>query len=446
MNPTLNNYFNMIVEAEYLLFCFFSSFHFPHRKHFTIKVIASSIFFIGIAFLISFIDVGNFVISNSITFFIVFMSGLLFLLFCFDYPIQSAIFLSIISYSFRHIIYLLWQFLCYLLSDIFKIATVEFSYWWIIMATIAFIIYIPIGIFLYIRIKEYPSIALPRFRIIISSIFSLFVTVVLNNFSLIYDFSSFNPSLCYVLNIFSFLSTGTILLLLMDNAKEAKLKNEIETINQLRYQEEKQYKMSKESIDLINIKCHDLRHQIRQLKQSGKNISGEELSQIEEAIRIYDTRVKTGNPSLDVILQEKSLICKKNHITFDYIIDGKKFSFMKENDTYSLFGNIIDNAIEACLKLDDPNKRIIRLKVKGVANGVFAIEENSYEGELKIINGLPLSTKGDDNYHGFGIKSISHIVNSYHGTMKLQNENQTFVLSIFFPQQINPSSEEIVSK
>ena len=434
MNITLDNYFNMLVEAELLALCFVFSFWYPHRRHFLFRSISLAICFVGLSFLFECIDVGNFIISNSLNFSLVFLTGFLYLLFCFDYPVQSTLFLSVVSYSFRHLIYLLWQLLTYIVKDCFSYPIHNFSYVWVILAIISVLVYVPVGFSLYFRIKTFPDVALPRARIIIAAIFSMFVTIVLNSFSLYYDFDSFSPSLPYVLNVFSFLASGMIVLLLMGNAKEAKLKGEIDAINQLRHQEAKQYKMSKESIDLINIKCHDLRHQIRNLKKSHKMISEDELSQIEDAIQIYDTKVKTGNDSLDIILQEKSLICQKNMIAFDYIIDGGQLSFMKENDTYSLFGNIIDNSIEACMNISDSNKRIIRLKIKNAANGVLAIEENPYNGDFRMENGLPMSTKKDSRFHGFGMKSIQHIVNTYHGTMNISAENQTYRISIFFPK------------
>jgi hypothetical protein len=434
MTITLENFFNMMVEAEYLLLCLFFSYTFRKRKHFCLRLIVLSILFIGISFLTQSIDTGNVILSYAINFIIVFLSGFLFLFLLYNNPVQSSIFLAVLSYSYRHIIYLLWQLLSHLLNDFTKLDMGSFSYWWIILAIVSVLAYIPLGIYLFKRIKDFPDIALPRTRIILTSSLSLLITIVLNNFTLYYGDVKSLPSLQYVLNVFSFVSTSMIIMLLIGNAKEVSLKNEIQAINQLRYQEEKQYRMSKESIDLINIKCHDLRHQIRSLKNSGKAISQEELSQIEDAIRIYDTRVKTGNTSLDFILQEKSLICQKNHITFDYIIDGQQISFMKENDIYSLFGNVIDNGIEGCLKLEKSEERNIRLKIKSAANGVIFVEENPYYGNLTLKDGLPVSTKGDVRYHGFGMKSIAHIVNTYHGTMRISTNDNIFTISIFFPK------------
>lgn len=82
---------------------------------------------------------------------------------------------------------------------------------------------------------------------------------------------------------------------------------------------------------MINIKCHDLRKQIRYLKANNKgSISNEELTKIENAIRIYDTSIKTGNDVIDTILQEKSLIMNKNGIVGTFLINGESLLFMEK--------------------------------------------------------------------------------------------------------------------
>ena len=70
-------------------------------------------------------------------------------------------------------------------------------------------------------------------------------------------------------------------------------------------------------------------------------------------ISIYDSMLKTGNEALDVIFAEKSLVCRKNDIKLNCMIDGAKLSFMENTDIYALFGNLMDNAIEAIEKLKD---------------------------------------------------------------------------------------------
>ncbi len=434
MKITLENLFNILVEDEFLFLCFYFSWNFKKRNHFPIRLILCIILAQIVPFLSQSIDTGNFIFSMTLNYIIVFLLGPLCLYFCFDYPFNSSMFLSVVSYSFRHTIYLLWQVIIEILEDSFFLDLSSFSWIWIVVTFPLVLPSIPIAIFLYLRIKKYPSVAVPSLNVILASSSAMLVTIILNNFILSFDFSKIDHTIHYILNIFALLCSFMIILILMGNVKEVSLKGEIVAINQLRHQEEKQYEISKESIDLINIKCHDLRHQIRQLNNQEK-ISREDLAEIENAIRIYDTKMKTGNSSMDVILQEKLLLCNKNNIASDFIIDGKQLSFMKESDIYSLFGNILDNAIDAVSRIPSPNKRTIALKVKRIAGGVFASAENPFQGEIQYKDGLPVTTKKDLRYHGFGMKSIRNIVNYYNGTLTITSDGRIYKISIFFPEK-----------
>ena len=59
--------------------------------------------------------------------------------------------------------------------------------------------------------------------------------------------------------------------------------------------------------------------------------------------------------------------------------------------------------------------------------------ENYCEDELEFRNGLPVSTKGDDNYHGFGMKSIQYVVEKYGGNLVANLEEKIFSVDIIFP-------------
>lgn len=88
----------------------------------------------------------------------------------------------------------------------------------------------------------------------------------------------------------------------------------------------RQYQLSKETIDAINLKCHDLKHQIRQLREHAADSSL--FDEMENSISIYDSAVKTGNEALDTIITEKSLICERDKISLSCIADGSALDFM----------------------------------------------------------------------------------------------------------------------
>ena len=157
-----------------------------------------------------------------------------------------------------------------------------------------------------------------------------------------------------------------------------KIKTELETTSRLLRQAEEQYKVSKENVNLINLKCHDLKHQIREYA-SKRNIDQEAIKDLESVINIYDSTIKTGNEALDLILTEKSLYCQKQNIKLTCLADCSRLIFMHDSDLYSLFGNMIDNAIEAVSKIDNAEKRNINLIVRNIKNYVSIAVENFYE-------------------------------------------------------------------
>ena len=189
----------------------------------------------------------------------------------------------------------------------------------------------------------------------------------------------------------------------------------------------------KENMELINIKCHDIRHQIHTMLGDG-NIDRSELEKINEAVSIYDTLVHTVNEALDVLLTEKSLICKNKDITLTCMADCRDLAFIRDSDLYALFGNIMDNAIDAVSAFAEKEKRCIGLNIHTVASFVTVTVKNYYKGELKYgQDDLPLTTKGNTDYHGYGLKSIRLIVEKYGGELSLVAEGGIFKVNILFP-------------
>lgn len=195
--------------------------------------------------------------------------------------------------------------------------------------------------------------------------------------------------------------------------------------------QEEQYRISKENIDIINIKCHDMKHQISRLEG---RIGETELKEIRKAIAIYDTTIKTGNEALDILLAEKRLICETDGISFDCIVNGEALLFLMPSEIYALFGNAIDNAIAAIRKIESPDRRIISLIVKNQLNMVSVHLENCYDGEIQFVDGLPETDNPDKNNHGFGVRSIKMIVEKYKGNVVFSGKDGVFNMNIIFPK------------
>lgn len=233
-------------------------------------------------------------------------------------------------------------------------------------------------------------------------------------------------------NLFSVLCDMIVLLLASRTIEQRELQQEVEYLQHAVHQSERQYEISKDTIELINIKCHDIRYKLDVLAAQGEQIRPETVEDLQKSISIYDTKIETGNQLLNVLLTEKSLYCEQNGITFSCMADGEKLAFMDGGDLYCLFGNIIDNALEAVSALAQRERRVINLVVKARGDLLVIQEDNYFDGTLAFRDGLPMTTKEDKGYHGFGMRSIRMIVHKYEGELTAYGNGDVFHLNILF--------------
>lgn len=229
-----------------------------------------------------------------------------------------------------------------------------------------------------------------------------------------------------------------VLWIQLDMKERSSLQRELDHIQFIWHQQKKQYQFTSETIESINRKCHDLKHQIRLLRELKSDEEKEEyLEDLEQDIMIYDTAVRTGNKALDIVLMEKGMYCKDHGIEWSCMADGSKLDFMRLEDIYSIFGNALDNAIEAVLRIGEPKKRVISVKIIHHNDLLVVQIQNYYAGEIQFVNGVPGTIKGNKRDHGYGIKSILHIAEKYNGTITIQTKDQIFNLQILIPVQQN---------
>jgi hypothetical protein len=208
-----------------------------------------------------------------------------------------------------------------------------------------------------------------------------------------------------------------------------KLASEKDTTERVLAERERQYEQSRESIEAINIKCHDLRHQIRALANGGAIIDPAALADVARDVAVYDAAVRTGNEALDTILTEKSLVCQREGITLTCVADGAALNFMAPADIYALFGNALDNAVEAAR---GASRRSISVVVRRTMGVTSISVENYYDlgAQPTFEDGLPQTTKADKANHGFGMRSMRAIAERYGGTLVARAEDGTFSLDI----------------
>lgn len=228
--------------------------------------------------------------------------------------------------------------------------------------------------------------------------------------------------------------SAVILYLQNDIEKRQQAQQEIAMLQQLCHRQQEQYKLSKENIEIINRKCHDLKHQMEALRTlRDQSEIDKQVAEMEEAVMIYDSAIRTGNPVLDVVLTEKSLYCEAHQINMTCLVDGRMLEFIKPVDLYTLFGNALDNAIESVMQQTDKQKRVIQVAASE-EKGMLLIRVRNYcDNPPKIVDNLPVTSKDDTARHGFGLKSIRYTAEKYGGGISIQTGSKFFSLQVLLP-------------
>lgn len=248
--------------------------------------------------------------------------------------------------------------------------------------------------------------------------------------------SGFRSDIFNIRTLFD-LAGMTILYAYQSRVCELMAESEIVTMDSMLKSQYNQYRNYQESIDLINMKYHDLKHQIAGLRaETDIDKRTEWLDAMEDDIRGFESVTNTGNKVLDTIIAGKIMHGQKYDIKFTCVIDGKLLEFMHVNDICTIFGNAIDNAIENVVMIKDIEKRIIHVTVSAKNKFVLIQFQNYCEvkpNEDKRGIRLFESSKADKRNHGFGLKSIQYTVDKYDGTMKAGMNKDWFELTILIP-------------
>ena len=213
---------------------------------------------------------------------------------------------------------------------------------------------------------------------------------------------------------------------------DLRVRHELESMQTILHNQYVQYQQSQEAMDLIHYKYHDLKHHIIALRaQENDQQRAAYLDKMEEEIQNFEAQNRTGNQVLDTLLNAKMLQCMKKDISMTCVVDGTLFSFMDTMDICSIFGNALDNAIEYEEKMEEKEKRLIHVAAVSQKNFLIIRFENYCEEQLELEN--LCSTKGDMNFHGYGLKSLRYTVKKYGGDVNINMENNWFVLKILIP-------------
>ncbi len=447
MKITELSLYKVVFAVEILFLMFLFSKNLTKKKNYYLKLVISNIFIIAISIFFPTNLLNNKAYTwwySSLMFLILFCLCVSSLFLLYETSWKRIFLISIVCYTTQHFSHELYAFLGHALniidssylgaygSEPIDLSFIEMRYVFItLLYVVIHIISFSLMYFIFGKKLYKIEVKVNNNSLIIISTIILLVDILLNSL-IVYNQVEYNKLNSMVICTYNLLSCFMVLYLMVYILDNKRLESELKMTAQLLQISENRYNQSKDNINLINLKCHDLKHQIHEY--AGKvNISQSTVNDLEKMIEIYDSKVKTGNDCLDLILTEKSLLCQKKNINLTCLADCSKLSFISESDLYSLFGNAIDNAIEAVCKIEDIRKRNISVVVRNIHSFVSINIENYYEGNITLDeNNLPISTKSDSNYHGFGTKSIDFIVKKYNGSLEISLDNNIFSLAILF--------------
>ena len=175
---------------------------------------------------------------------------------------------------------------------------------------------------------------------------------------------------------------------------------------------------------------HDMKNHLLVLEGSQATDETRKMAQkLRSQIADYENYIHTGNNFLDIIIKDKAEKAREKQIDFSAFIDFGGMDFIEPLDISTLFGNGIDNAIEASEKLPQ-EQRVILVKAGKVQDFVSILIENNCSSE-EHTDGH--TTKADKFLHGFGISNMKKAAEKYGGTCTTIQGNGKFALKILLP-------------
>lgn len=418
---------NVQIMVEILVAGHMLAWYLPHRENYFPRLLGGGLLFLLLAWLYPVTEYAqsHIILWGTMMYAALFALLVLHLFLCYDEPMISILVCAIAGYTVHH----LDSEINGLLSDVLQLLQIPMPSWAVSAASV-----VPVFWLCYRElspgIRREGHIHIDSRKVPFLSAAALLVDIECGLAAMY--LSSINQVIAYeiLVKLLNCLACIFILYVQSGLMSNHRLQTELTILSQMLKEEKRQFENSQSNIAIINQKCHDLRHQIRTIRHQTGEVDRAALKEIEQTIDIFDTSTETGNPALDVILTEKKLLCESKGIVFTCIADGSGLEGVSSTDIYALFGNILDNAIEAVCRLEQPEDRSFSLSVRRIGEMTVIHQENPYSGEIVLKDGIPQTHKQDTIYHGFGVRSIRMIAEKYSGHVALSTANQVFALTV----------------
>ncbi len=270
----------------------------------------------------------------------------------------------------------------------------------------------------------------------------LYTIVAKNNIEYTYNMDTmmFSLFMKYTFPYILFIINIILISIFINSIKSEKEKVKMQFVDEKLDMQYKYYLMAKESQEKMKKVYHDMNNHmenIKRLKDNSEDVN-KYINNIEDEVKSTKNIYNTGNVLLDIIFHEKSKACMENNIDFNVGIDFSKYNFIEMIDISSIFSNLVDNAIEACNKIDDNNiEKYITIKSTFI-KGYYVVRcENSKINKVIIKNNKIFTSKKDKFLHGIGLDSIKSSIKKYNGELKIKDSEYKFIITIHIPVEEN---------
>jgi hypothetical protein len=281
--------------------------------------------------------------------------------------------------------------------------------------------------------KHFISIFFP----ICTNILSLGI-ILLNKTNKVFNVSIISDFSVFLMGILMIFSNIFMIVLFRKITRDNRVYIENKIMKEKMDMEYKYYSKMKENQESVRKLYHDMKNHmmcINNLNNNNESLN-EYIKEINSELLKCESSFNTGNMILDIILNEKKDICINKTINFESYIEFKKCEFIKVNDICTIFSNLIDNAIEACEKINDGD-RYITLKSSYINQNFFIMKiENSKYNNIENKNGILLTDKEDKLTHGIGLENVKQTIYKYDGEIDINYDNKKFMVKVLIPLPI----------
>lgn len=240
----------------------------------------------------------------------------------------------------------------------------------------------------------------------------------------------------------AFMTSIILLIVVFKALKDTKEKNEENLLKEKIDMQYKYYLNLQETQNKVKRLYHDMSNHMMCIKtmSSEQEDLNNYIDSISNDLNEFKEIYNTGNMILDIILNEKQAKCNENNINLKCDVNFSKCSFIEMTDICSIFSNILDNAIEACNKIEGCEKYI---NLRGtVVKSYYVIRcENSKINKVKMINNKIITSKKDKFIHGIGLKSVKSSLKKYDGELEINDFEDRFLAQIYIPISENMTVE-----